>query len=187
MNSAYDINQILSNEAGWLFYSAAIKNWRVINSYMVGPNILDVGCAGGISMALSRVFNPSWRFQGFEGEDSAREIWSLRNLEVSVGNIYKLPFEDASFDTVFTSHVLEHLVDPKAVLRECARVSRRRIIHSVPIGNVDDKNHGSPHLQYFDRINFIELFSDLKLDIVTYTHVADTHMSSLILVADLDK
>jgi len=35
-----------------------------------------------------------------------------------------LPFRDAAFDIVIASHIIEHLADPRALLRECLRVLR---------------------------------------------------------------
>jgi len=43
-----------------------------------------------------------------------------------------LPFPDEAFDFVLASHVLEHIPDPIAALKEWARVSRRYIVLVVP-------------------------------------------------------
>lgn len=45
-----------------------------------------------------------------------------------------LPFKDAVFGTVFLGHVLQHVTDPVAALRECLRVSLpagRVVVHPV--------------------------------------------------------
>lgn len=41
------------------------------------------------------------------------------------GDIHQLPFQDKSFDFVYTSHVLEHVEDPIKACRELMRVARR--------------------------------------------------------------
>jgi SAM-dependent methyltransferase len=43
-------------------------------------------------------------------------------LGLQRGDIRRLPFADASFDAVIFAHVLEHLPDPIATLREMVRV-----------------------------------------------------------------
>jgi SAM-dependent methyltransferase len=51
-----------------------------------------------------------------------------------VGDASRLPFPDAAFDLVVAGALLEHLVDPVAAVRECARVVRPggRIVAWVP-------------------------------------------------------
>ncbi|MGF1520996.1 MAG: class I SAM-dependent methyltransferase [Leptolyngbyaceae cyanobacterium] len=43
-------------------------------------------------------------------------------LDLRWGDIRRLPFADASFDAVIFAHVLEHMADPVATLREMVRV-----------------------------------------------------------------
>jgi SAM-dependent methyltransferase len=44
----------------------------------------------------------------------------------------ELPFSDGAFDFVLASHVIEHIPDPIAALKEWARVARRYIVLVVP-------------------------------------------------------
>ena len=46
----------------------------------------------------------------------------LRNLTVTEGDVYALPYADGAFDVVHAHQVLQHLADPVAALREMARV-----------------------------------------------------------------
>lgn len=48
------------------------------------------------------------------------------------GDLYALPFEDDTFDTVLCSEVLEHLDHPGRAFRELRRVARRAVVVSVP-------------------------------------------------------
>ncbi|BAH54048.1 glycosyltransferase [Rhodococcus opacus] len=45
-------------------------------------------------------------------------------FELQAGSILDLPFPDSNFDAVFYHHVIEHVADPAASLRELARVLR---------------------------------------------------------------
>lgn len=189
IETAYDANQLVENERGWLFYDAAFRNWKAINAYLAGKSILDIGCASGVAMALGKLFNPNFEFTGVEGNDSSRELWNSRGLRVDVGNIFDLKYCNECFDTVYTSHVLEHLVDPLEMIREAFRLSKKRVIHSVPDGDVDLKNYGSPHLHKFNRKNFKALFdsdksgmNEFNFKLIAYSNVPDIHMSSLLIV-----
>ena len=46
------------------------------------------------------------------------------NVAFTGGDLYALPFPDATFAAVFSHHVLQHVRDPLAVLREFHRVLR---------------------------------------------------------------
>ncbi|HTX60351.1 MAG TPA: class I SAM-dependent methyltransferase [Verrucomicrobiae bacterium] len=72
--------------------------------------LLDVGCG-------SRPFQrASFQWVGLDVEGNP-------HADV-VGTALALPFEDASFDAVLSTQVIEHVEDPAAMLRECARVLR---------------------------------------------------------------
>lgn len=182
--SSYVLEQLIENEKGWLFYDCAMKTWWEMFQFLVGDKILDIGCGTGISMSLTKVFKPSTNMVGLEGNTSGKELWKVRNLNVVEGDIYNLPFEDNTFDTVYSSHVLEHLDDPQRAIEESIRVTKKRIIHIVPDGNVDDKNHGSPHLHYYNRINFEQSFP-VGLKQICYKSIPNTHMNTIMGVYDV--
>ena len=182
--TSYNFSQIIENEKGWLFYDTNIKLWRKIHNLFLGKKILDVGCGSGISISISKVFDPDLNIEGFEEQENIRPIWEKRKIKVTTGKISKLPYKNRTFDTVYSSHVLEHLKNPVYAVSESIRVAKKRVIHVVPEGNVNSKNFGTPHLKIYNRINFLSLFSKFKLDISLYESFQDTHMNSLIICLD---
>lgn len=184
MDTFYNEEQLIENEKGWLFYDAAFKCWKEINRNLEGVKILDVGCGTGITLGLSKLFNPNLEAQGIEGDQAAATLASKRGIGISNMSIYNMDFPSNTFDTVYTSHVLEHLDDPKLVIDECFRVSTKRCIHVVPDGNVNSKNFGSPHIHIFNRKNFLELFKEYSENIIDFYSIQDYHMNSLIIIID---
>jgi len=93
-----------------------------------GWRVLDAGCGPGtITLGLGRKVSPG-QVIGVDIEDSqfgdAREE-ALReglNVEFRNASVYELPFEDRSFDAVFSHALLEHLSDPETAILELARV-----------------------------------------------------------------
>ena len=179
--TSYNINQVIENEKGWLFYDTNLKLRRILHNLLKGSKILDLGCGSALSISISKIFNPNLKIEGFEEQESVRPIWKKRGAKVTTGKINKLPFENNSFDTVYSSHVLEHLKDPNKAILESIRVSKKRVIHIVPEGNVNEKNFGTPHLKVYNRKNFLSLFKKYNLKIIKYESVQDTHMNSLII------
>ena len=41
-------------------------------------------------------------------------------------------------------------------------MASKRLIIIVPQGNVDEKNPGSPHLRYYNRVNFVQAFEGIS-------------------------
>jgi SAM-dependent methyltransferase len=100
-----------------------------------GPAVLDLGCGlGGYTKALAE------RGLDVRGIDVSPEyVERARSLGVEV-DLYdggRLPYDDASFDTVAMLEVLEHLEDPAALLHDARRVSRRGVLVSVPNSTQD--------------------------------------------------
>jgi SAM-dependent methyltransferase len=51
--------------------------------------------------------------------------------ELACSGLY-LPFQDNSFEVVFSSHVIEHVKNPYQFLRELKRVARRIVVLKIP-------------------------------------------------------
>ncbi len=100
------------------------------------PNdrILEVGCGGG---HVLRMF-PQCDLTGIDvsGEmlrKAARNLHGCRH-QLLKGELRDLDLPDAAFDIVICSEVLEHAVDPKAILSEIRRLVRPggRVIVTFP-------------------------------------------------------
>jgi len=96
------------------------ERFKIISKYCVG-DVLDAGCGSGL---LKNYLNKD-RINSYIGLDVDGKI------DIH-GSVYDLPFKNESFDTVTTLEVLEHLEHPIDALKEVVRVSKRRVIISVP-------------------------------------------------------
>lgn len=182
----YDLKEVYESEKGWYLFDAAWRNWKFMFSQIEGQSLLDLGSGAGISLALAKVFNPHLAVLGLEGDSEVLKVSKQRGISTQSGDIYSTPFDDNQFDTVWSSHVLEHLEKPEVAISESWRVAKKRIIHSVPVGDVDDKNLGSKHLHIFNRKNFSELFIDAcpESTSMKLTYIEDAYMSSFVIVVD---
>jgi ubiquinone/menaquinone biosynthesis C-methylase UbiE len=99
-------------------------------------NCLDVGCGTGDVVALLARENPNVNFIGVEigtpRQDVDPRFADLKNFKVLGYDGGRLPFDNASFDLVFASHVLEHVVEERAFLKELRRVARKFVLVEVP-------------------------------------------------------
>jgi SAM-dependent methyltransferase len=98
-----------------------------------GSRVLEVGCGGG--NVLEQM--PGHRY----GVDLSRFILEKARRRLGGGatlvraDATRLPFADASFDRVFCSEVLEHVLEPEAVVAEMRRVLRSDGIAVVSVPN----------------------------------------------------
>jgi ubiquinone/menaquinone biosynthesis C-methylase UbiE len=87
-----------------------------------GSRVLDAGCGVG---HVTGPYCEKYTITGLDEQTSAvsycRALWKGSYIQ---GSLYKIPFEDRSFDLVFFLDAIEHLSDPVTALRELARVMK---------------------------------------------------------------
>lgn len=93
-----------------------------------GKSLLDVGCGRGYWIDVLSSHRPDLELTGID----VLEHVELGRAKYVKGWSERLPFEDDSFDVVFSSHTLEHVRDLNATVRELTRVARDKIIVVTP-------------------------------------------------------
>jgi ubiquinone/menaquinone biosynthesis C-methylase UbiE len=89
-----------------------------------GDRILDWGCRHAMDACMARVVNPNARI---EGCDIGESMWPEAQRFARMGytrmtHPWKLPYDDASFDRVIGSGMLEHAPVTTATLQELHRI-----------------------------------------------------------------
>jgi 2-polyprenyl-3-methyl-5-hydroxy-6-metoxy-1,4-benzoquinol methylase len=98
-------------------------------------SIVDIGCATG--MLIHSFQSAGWIAKGVEVcEPSAQHGIRERGVDIHIGTLESASFEDKSFGVVHSSHVIEHLSDPVAFVREGARILRDDGVFVVTTPNV---------------------------------------------------
>jgi len=113
-----------------------------------GETVLDVGCGTGFLLDHLKRTRPDLALTGvdFIIEEGTRTRHP--DIRFEQANIEKLPFADASFDTVVCTHVLEHILEFRQALSELRRIARRRLIIVVPQER-EYRFTFNPHLHFF--------------------------------------
>lgn len=101
---------------------------RIVDE-VAGPRVLDVGCGTGF---LADLLSKKCIVEAVDisVDQATRTLYP--NVKFHESFAHRLPFEDASFDTVVCTHTLEHVPDVRATVEELRRVSRTRLIIVVP-------------------------------------------------------
>jgi SAM-dependent methyltransferase len=84
--------------------------------------LLDIGCGAGNLLQAAR--KNGWNAQGLDV--SAGAVQHVRSLgyEVFEGELQDAAFPAQHFDVVTAAELLEHLIDPRPLLQEVARILR---------------------------------------------------------------
>jgi 2-polyprenyl-3-methyl-5-hydroxy-6-metoxy-1,4-benzoquinol methylase len=85
-------------------------------------SLLDVGCGDGAFLAMMR--KRGWRVRGVEPDPVASRVARERGIDVATGTLEEAALPSASAEAIAMTHVIEHVHDPVALLRECRRVLR---------------------------------------------------------------
>ncbi|BCH21308.1 methyltransferase [Mesorhizobium sp. L-8-10] len=120
---------------------------RRIMTELSGDSVCDVGCGTGVLLARIRdARQGKGQFTGvdFVIDDAA----ALPGIGYVAARIESLPFEDAAFDTVVCTHVIEHVLDYRRAIAELRRIARRRLIIVVPRER-EYRYSFNPHFNFF--------------------------------------
>ena len=123
---------------------------KKIVAQVLSGSVCDIGC--GTGYLLDRLHEtgrfPQGTLTGVDivvpEEVRSRYPWATFHE----AKIEALPFPDRYFDTVICTHVLEHVLDIRAAIRELRRVCRRQLIIVVP----QEREHSftfNPHIHFF--------------------------------------
>jgi SAM-dependent methyltransferase len=95
--------------------------------------LLDVGCGSGAFLTQMRALG--WQVCGVEPDPAAARVARERyGLDVTCGTLEEAALPAHRFDAITMNHVVEHVPDPVATLRECGRVlqPRGRLVITTP-------------------------------------------------------
>jgi ubiquinone/menaquinone biosynthesis C-methylase UbiE len=112
---------------------------------MRGNSVLDVAC--GLGYVCERLA-PNHDVVGCDLAVSAGRRGTHPNVRWCDGNIEELPFRDGAFDTVVSTHTLEHVQHFGVALSELRRVARERVVVVVPHQR-PYRTTFNPHIHFF--------------------------------------
>ncbi|MBF0232808.1 MAG: class I SAM-dependent methyltransferase [Desulfamplus sp.] len=129
--------------------------------------IIDVGCGPGHFLTILKSLGYS-NLAGIDVCSDFVEELSKRAISFFIGRAEKLPFPDLSVDCIIFSHIIEHLVNPNAALKEMCRCIKKdgfilieqpdltrydEIIDMIPLNHFIFE-----HINHFDQFHIESFF-----------------------------
>lgn len=102
---------------------------RKIESSIAGSKILEVGSGRGY---LAKRLAKKYQVTACDIVIDSLVI-NTKQLKFIQAPVEKLPFGDKTFDTVITTHTLEHVLDFEKAISELRRVTKKRLIIVIPM------------------------------------------------------
>jgi len=110
------------------FDRTRIRIWGSVKKFLTSiptqSSILEIGCGNGKNM----LFRDDLDFYGIDLSEKQVEICKKKNLNVNVGNMTSLPFNENQFDyaiCIATYHHLDNDIDRKKSLEEMYRILKK--------------------------------------------------------------
>jgi ubiquinone/menaquinone biosynthesis C-methylase UbiE len=161
------LTRFLYKKADDYYYKVRSELWKNFEGH---KKVLDVGCGSGTFLLAAPAGH---ELVGTEIIDTEIEKSKEKGLNVIKANLNKkLPFEDASFDGIIMSHVIEHLENPYKTLKELKRILKDggKLVIVTPNFATDYKNfyndftHKNPFTKRgLFKILFDAEFKDIKI------------------------
>lgn len=104
---------------------------KKILANIIGKTVLEVGCGKGyLAKKISQKKDKKLTAVDIVIDPKLKK--ANPKIIFKIANIQKLPFQNKSFDTVITTHTLEHVQDIFQSINELRRVTKKRLIIVIP-------------------------------------------------------
>ncbi len=150
---------------------------RFIGKFKSGGRMLDIGCGPGFFLAEAKT--QGWRVQGVDLSNWAKKTAGERfGVDVFQGFLAEARFPEKSFDAIVMNDVIEHLEDPKTVLREVRRILKNDGVLYISTPDIDSVlsrilrakwwGINKYHLFYFSHTTLEKIFNETGLKSIRY-------------------
>jgi len=157
--------------------------------------ILDIGCGRGDY--LKQMKGLGWNVLGVEPDPVSAQLARSNGINIFNGTLGEAELDEESVDQVTMQHVIEHLIDPLAYVKECYRILKKggRLVIYTP--NLHSLGHRKFHKSWLalDPPRHLYVFSPQSLksvfdrspfrkyQISTSTHLAKQIYDSSIVIS----
>lgn len=138
--SIYTLPKLNKEKANYYQKKVRDSEWDAFSKYIhENSKLIDVGCGSGYFLKKAKALKHS-EITGVDPEPGNYGVHKIdseysHNLNIIRGFAEKIPLQDNSFDTVLSSHVLEHVNDIDLSLKEMKRIGNSECTFIIGMPN----------------------------------------------------
>lgn len=122
------------------FYKLVKVRITYLKEYCLGKKVLDIGCGSGdylfeIKGMIADGCGIDYTDKAIEAACSKKGLNLVENLKFIKADAQKMPFEDGSFDLVYSFSTLSSIPDLGRIIKEVERVLKPEGLAILEIGN----------------------------------------------------
>jgi len=142
--------KVIGSLLGWMTFFREHMDYPFVYFQKASKGrLLELGVGSGETLSLFSRWG--WNAEGLDFDPQAVKNATSKGLTVHQGDIFSQKFDGNSFDAIFSSHVLEHVPDPLAVLKESYNILKPSGVFVAVTPNKNSRLH------YFFKRNWREL------------------------------
>ena len=144
-------------------YTTLVSELRKVNEVAHNPKVLDIGSGKGEQLKQLHNDLPKIDFYALDISPLMLSEVDIPESNKSVGCLTYLPYQDETFDAVYTCEALEHAIDIEMAIKEMSRVTKRsgKIVIIDKFMDSKDKYYIEKWEQFFDE-------DELKEELLKY-------------------
>jgi len=134
--------------------------WEIIRHIEYGNSVLDVGAGSGMITRRIKELRPNLHISAC---DFSRPAVDWLKSKIPLNEVFWCDITNGiekpnkSYDIVVCTEVLEHLDNPQKAINELMRITRKKVIVSVPFGETQSKK-SAEHIWSFSLDDIFDLF-----------------------------
>jgi len=128
-----------------------------------GARLLEIGCGNG--SVLEKMQKRGWRVEGVEFDPECIKRVEARGLKCYARDLREVGLPEETFDAIYMGHVIEHLYEPRSLLKECWRVLKRggHLVMTTPSTQSWGHKHYRRDWRGLESPRHLQIFNPLSL------------------------
>ena len=179
-NETETANPIVARVRGWVARTRGSPYYDLVSNE--GAAVIDIGCGDGRLLDILRFSCPrDWQLHGIDWSEKAINRVNAKGYFGRSGDISRIDLSDwqGKFDLVLMHQLIEHVRNPREILKKVAGIIKTGGILSIETPDINcwdfqllsnrywSVYHIPRHFYIFDKVNFVDLARSAGFEVIS--------------------